>query len=117
MAKHALYESIKQRMTAGGLRSMPVPAWGVTVYFKSTTPHEAALAKAAVDDQDPLSYYHVQLVCLKALDENGKRIFSNDQAADMRHWPCLETFAELAGEMMRSVTVEEAEKNSVKTRA
>ena len=117
MASQAAFDAIKKRMSEGGLRSMDVPAWGCKIFFKPTSPHEAGLAKSAVGDDDPLSYYHVQLVCLKALDENGKRIFKNDQAADMREWPCLETFVEIAAEMNKTVSVEDAEGNSGPTRS
>lgn len=104
-------------MAEGGLRSMHVPEWDCTIYFKTVSPHEAGLAKSAVEDDDPISYYHVQLVCLKALDESGARIFKNADALAMREWACLDVFVRIAGEMSKSVSIEDAEGNSKENRS
>jgi hypothetical protein len=114
MANPALFESIKEKMTGAELRSLFVPEWGATIYFKPTSPHETAIARVGIDvENDPLSYYQVKLVNLKALDETGKRIFTNDQAKEMKDWPCQATFTRLAQEMNKTVTIEDAKEDFI----
>lgn len=109
MANVEMFEGIKNRVTGLPLQKIEVPEWGCTIHYYPTTPKETSIARAGIDEQkDPLVYYQVRLVNLKALDADGRRIFTTEQAKEMLDWPCLTVFSRIAAEMNKSVAVEEA---------
>jgi len=105
-------DELKEKAGALPLRSHHVKEWGRDVCFKPTTPHETALVKAQLSDDDPSVYFVVGLIILKALDENGKRLFKNEDAKSLRKLPYQQALTELASKMQERVSVEDAEGNS-----
>lgn len=105
-------DELKKKASSLPLKSHDVKDWDRTVYFKPVTPHETALVKSQLADDDPAIYFVVGLVVLKALDENGKRLFKNEHAKELRRMPYQQALTELAAKMQERVTVEEAEGNS-----
>jgi len=103
-----VFDRIKDKMSVAQKREKYVPEWDVTIRFKTTSVYEASIARAMVGDKASLSDYHVALVNLKALDENGCRIFDNKQLREMQEWPCGQLFTELAAEMNVGVTLDAA---------
>jgi len=111
MASATTFASIKAAVRAIAPRSMEVPSWGATIYFKPVTPHEREVASSLVDPKAPITHFYAALVAVKAQDEKGACIFSNDQVKDMLDWPCEATFTEIALEMLKVPTLGEPGKS------
>lgn len=107
----SLIEQLRDKVALLPVKSHRIEAWDTTVYWKPLTPHESALIKSMVKEGDPDVYYALQMVVLKALDEDGKRLFENADAKDLRRMPYQAEFIELASRMAARPSVEDAEKN------
>ena len=108
----AFIDDLKEKASLVPLKSHYVSGFGRRIYFKSTTPHETAIVKKMTRDDDPAVYFVVNLVVLKALDENGKRLFKNEDADSLQKLPFQSDLTELASKMQERITVEDAEGNS-----
>ncbi len=89
------------------LSSVFVAEWrgGMNVYFKQLTPNELSIVKAITGEND--SEYAMNLVILKALDENKERLFENKDADVLRHWPAQFVFNDIAVKMQSRATLKE----------
>lgn len=101
----AFIDELKKKAENLSLRSHYVDGFDTVVYFKPTTPHETALVKKLVRDDDPAIYFVVALVVLKSLNINGKRMFSNNDAAELRKLPFQSDLTELAAKMRFNSTL------------
>ncbi|WP_294346753.1 hypothetical protein [Prosthecochloris sp.] len=108
----AFIDELKEKASLVPLKSHYVAGFGRRVYFKPTTPHETAVVKKMTHDDDPAVFFMVNLVVLKALDENGKRLFKNADAEALRKLPFQPDLTELASKMQERISVEDAEGNS-----
>ncbi len=108
----AFIDELKKKAGSLPLNSHHVKEWRRDVYFKPTTPHETALVKGQLADDDPAVYFVVGLIVLKALDQNGKRLFKNEDAKALRKLPYQQALTELASKMQARVSDEDAEGNS-----
>lgn len=106
-----LLEKIEAAEAAITIQKHTMECWGIDVYFYPTKPSETALIRKIVTDSDPLIYWSVETVLLKALNENGVRIYSNACREKLRNTNFQAEVNELAVKMQAKVTVEEAEKN------
>lgn len=108
----AFIDELQELVEKVPLQSHYVKEWGKDVYFKPATPHETALIKAKLNEDDPAIYYVVQTVILKALNENGKRLFCDADAKKLRKMPYQQAMNELTAAMNERISVEDAEGNS-----
>lgn len=92
-------------------RKLHVPEWQADIYFKPMTPNELDCARKEVMDNDTTVVLHTQLVILKALDAEGKRLFKNSDASTLIEKGFLDVISRIHDEMRKAPTVEEAEKN------
>lgn len=73
-----LAERVRAHFRGMGMQSMEVPEWGgekpATIHWRPVTLAERGAAVEA--GKKPLAFY-AALVCAKALDENGQRLFTD----------------------------------------
>lgn len=60
---------------ASGLKSVEVPEWNTTVYYKSATPFSVEQKIIALHAKGELVEALVETLIAKALDEDGKKLF------------------------------------------
>lgn len=92
-------------------RRYRVPEWQADIFFKPLTPNELDCARKEVNDNDTTVMLHTQLVILKALDAEGKRLFKNDDATALIEKGFVDVISRIHDEMRKAPTVEDAEKN------
>lgn len=107
----AFIDDLKKKAKLVPLKSHYVEGFSERIYYKPITPHETGIVKKQVRDDDPAVYYVVALVVLKALDKNGKRLFKNEDADELRQLPFQSELTDLAGKMQEKISVEDAEGN------
>ena len=64
----------KEQLTSG-LKSIEVPEWETTIYFKPATPFAVEQKIIALHAKGELVEALVETLLAKALDEDGKRVF------------------------------------------
>ena len=104
-------EKILQHSQDEALKRLDVPELGGCLYYKSLRAKELEVAKKEIRDEDPMINFMAQLVCLKALDSNGSRIFKNDRVKDFLDAVHPSVIERIYEEMRRVPAVEDAEKN------
>ncbi len=92
------------------LKSMVVPEWETTIYYKPLTGEELDTVYELVD-RSAVAKGNVQTVILKALDETGARVFKNDDLETLCSKAFIGTINRIASAMTEVVTPEQAEKN------
>lgn len=60
---------------AGGLKSIEVPEWKTTIYFKPATPFAVEQKIISLHQKGELVEALVETLLAKALDEDGKKLF------------------------------------------
>lgn len=100
------------RAEAGiGIRKHKMGCWGFDVYFYPIKPNETAMINKRVKSDDPLIFWSVECVLLKALNEQGERIFANDYRDKLRESKNQLEISELSAKMQAKISPEDAEKN------
>ena len=106
-----LIDQIVQGYQDSGLTEIIVPEWSTSIYYKETTPLELDTAKKAAPEDASPSRFYSQLVCIKALDAEGKRIFKNADIEKLARYGSSGVISRIALQMSKTPTVEDAEKN------
>lgn len=101
---------LKKKAGELGLCKHRIEEWDADVFFKPVTPHETGLVRKALGVDEPPISYSVQMVILKSLDKNGKRMFRNEDFDELVRLPYQSAIIELAGKMQERPSVEEAKK-------
>jgi hypothetical protein len=83
----------------------------VWVYWKPTTQHELDVVNKEMQEGASGSRWNAQLVCLKLLNEDGKRIFTNAHLDRLSRKGFSVVINRLASLMLRVPIPEAAEKN------
>ena len=106
-----LIEKIAQKYDGMGVRSMVVPEWEETIYYKPLTGEEweTVIREIGGDATGPRS--NAQVIVLKALDSNGVRLFKNDDASILMEKGFIETTRRVAAAMTTITSIEDAGKN------
>jgi len=106
----AIYDSMP-------LEKLQVPEWEtaetgeVFVYYKPATQHELELVTREIPENAKGSRFNVQLVILKALDSEGRRLFVNGDADKLSRKGFANVVNRLANAMVKTPTIEGAEGN------
>lgn len=106
---------VRQAFFAVGTREIAVPEWSTddypfTIHFTPITPAEEDAIRAR--DPKPGAEYNVSVLILKAKDASGQPLFTwGDRHALMTSCDYL-TIIRIVNEMSRTMTSEEAKKNS-----
>ncbi|MGB0131154.1 hypothetical protein [Chlorobium sp.] len=106
----AIYDSLP-------LEKLPVPEWEtaetgeVFVHYKPATQYELELVTKEIPENAKGSRFNVQLVILKALDSEGKRLFVNGDAERLSKKGFINVVNRLANAMVKTPTIEGAEGN------
>jgi hypothetical protein len=115
--KKAAIELVKQHFQskiAGSLRKHTVPEWGIDVYYRPTTTlrQEANIVELSTSGKSVEAL--VESILQKALDENGKQIFSPYDKSVLMNEADPTVVLDLARVLNGTdlPTIEEAEKNS-----
>jgi hypothetical protein len=106
------FNEIAELMGKLGMQDVIVPEWGRKVYFYPQAAHEVALSRKLIDPDAPMAELNVALVCIKALTEDGTKMFSPENLGEMLHWKCSKVFDHVAEKMRAATTVAEAKKPS-----
>lgn len=106
-----LVDKIKSKYAGAPLQKRLVPEWETEVYFKRLTTEELDAVALETPDGASATRSNLQLVVLKALDKNGVRLFSNDDAETLASSADPITINEIAADMLSASSVEEAKKN------
>lgn len=107
---------VQKLSKAIGMRRMFVKEWGREVYFTTTTPAEAGKAlQLRGNDKSQAEAWAAQ-VCIKALDEDGKRLFTNDDYDGLKNTQFSHVFGLLVDEMDKVTPVDEVVDSFTKTR-
>lgn len=106
-----LIAQINVAEAAIGIKKHRMECWGIDVYFYPIRPSETAIINKMVKKDDPLVFWSVECVLLKALNESGERIFSNDYRDTLRDTRNQLELSELSGKMQEKISVEDAGKN------
>lgn len=106
-----LIDKIKSQYASAPLQKRNVPEWECDVYFKRLTTEELDAAASETPEGASASRSNLQLVILKALDKDGKRLFSNDDADALAASASPVVVNGIAADMLSVATVEEAKKN------
>lgn len=101
------FDKINELAGKIGMQSHYVPEWDLTIFFKPVRPKENAVAKKMVNDDDPLVYLNVALVNVKALNDDGSKMFKPEQYGRMLEWPFQEAFNTLADKMRKAAPAAE----------
>jgi len=94
------------------MESVVVPEWDTTIYFKPTTLAQRNTIFRYVNDGSLESL--VQTLIIRALDEDGKRLFSNADKKDLMEKVDPDVIVNVVSAMNDEpeTTVEDARKNS-----
>lgn len=109
---------VRQMFQAMGRREIPVPEWSTddhnfTIYFTPITPADEDAIRAR--DPKPGAEYNVSVLILKATDAQGQPLFTfGDKYALMHNCDYL-TIIRIVNEMSRTLTPDEAKKNTMET--
>ncbi|NTW98333.1 MAG: hypothetical protein HGB35_00035 [Geobacteraceae bacterium] len=106
-----LLSKIKERYNAAPARKVNVPEWDTDVYFRPLTTEELDVASANAPKDAGVTRSNLQLVIVKALDSEGKRLFGFDDADELASCSSPNVINRIAAELCSVATVEEAEKN------
>jgi hypothetical protein len=107
---------VRQAFFAAGTRELAVPEWSTldhnfTIYFTPITPAEEDAIRAR--DPKPGAEYNVSVLILKARDAQGQPLFQwGDKHSLMTSCDYL-TIIRLVNEMSRTLSPDDAKKNSV----
>lgn len=102
-----LIEKIKAEYASVAKQSVHVPEWDVDIYFKRITTEELDVSAAETPDGVSATHSNARLVVLKALDENGKRLFSNEDAPALVSSADPKVINRIAAEMVKVRGVDE----------
>ena len=107
----SLLSQIKERYNAAPTRKIDVPEWGTAVYYRPLTTEELDVASGQTPKNAGATRGNLQLVIVKALDAEGKRIFLFEDAEALAACAEPQVINRIAAEFYSVATVEEAEKN------
>lgn len=94
-----------------GIKKHRMECWGIDVYYYPIKPSETAIINKMIKKDDPLVFWNVECVLLKALNENGERIFANDYREKLRDTKNQVELVELSAKMQAKISPDDAEKN------
>ena len=106
-----LIDKIASLYDEAPLSRIDVPEWGDAVYYKPLTPNELDCVRKEVKDTDTAIIFSAQMVILKALDADGKRLFCNADRQVLVHKGSVDVIVRVSEQMRETPTVEDAEKN------
>ena len=108
-----LIEKISGVYDALPLRSIKVPEWGVDVevFYKPMTGLEYDTVREVVGSDATGSRHNAQIVILKSLDNDGKRLFKNEDLEALSSKGFLQTIGRVASAMTVVTSPEQIEKN------
>jgi len=96
--------------TRARMRKIEVPEWGITIHYRPPNiAQRINLEKALKERGDHAAA--VEAVLLLALDEQGRRIFSDGHRAELMHEADPDVIVRVAGELMQGPDPEAVEKN------
>ena len=109
-----LLERVKAHAEPTKVRRLEVPEWGegeqpLLVTYTMVSLDDLAVVQAA--DGDEWYKRAARIVALKAMDSDGKRLFSMTDAVTLRESAAPHVVNRIAMAMLGGITVEEAEKN------
>ncbi len=94
------------------LRSITVEEWGnEKLYFKPVTGEEYDVVQNLLSEKATGCDNNAQVVISKALDQNGARLFKDDDFVTLLQKGFIETTARISKAMTAVITTEAAEKN------
>lgn len=107
----SLIEKLKASRSLVEMTKRPVPEWETDVYYKPLTTEELDIAEMETPAGAGATRRNLQLVVLKALDSEGKRLFSNDDAEALASVAHPSVINAIAADMAAVAKVEDAKKN------
>jgi hypothetical protein len=107
----SLIEKLQQARALVETKKMYVPEWDVDLYYKPLTTEEIDVTDTEAPSGAGATRRNLQLVILKALDADGKRLFSNDDAEALSSVAHPAVINRITSEMASAPTVEDAKKN------
>lgn len=107
----SLIDKIKAKYSGAPLQKSNVPEWEQDVYFKRLTTDELDASASETPEGASATRSNLQLVVIKALDKDGKRLFSSNDADVLSATADPIVINRLASDMMAITSVEEAKKN------
>ena len=108
----SLREALKKKYAESPLLSLHVPEWDTTIYFRSLRGDESDVFRLATPEGASAARYNAQIVCIKALDKAGVRLFPSNEDAEILVGEHPVVITRIATEICKVTTVENAEKNS-----
>lgn len=102
-----LIDKIKAEYSAASTQRIHVPEWDTDIYFKRLTTEELDVSESETPDGVSATHSNARLVVLKALDESGKRLFSNADADALISSADPKVINRIASEMVKVRSVEE----------
>ena len=96
---------------AAPLKSLLVPEWDETIYFKSLTGLEFDTVREMVGAEATGSRHNAQIIVLKSLDKAGVRLFKNADVDALSEKGYLATIGRIASAMSVVSSPEQAAKN------
>lgn len=107
-----LIEKIAGIFDALPLKKMTIEEWGdEVIYYKPLTGEEYDTALKELEPNASGPRNNTQTVILKALDQNGVRLFSNDDAETLNQKAFVATTSKIANAMTHVISPEAAAKD------
>lgn len=109
----------KARQAEGQLRKIPIPEWDAEVYFTPITVADQQYIKQKFNGKVEIDNLAVsiEMILYKALDEDGRRIWTTDEDRDFLRSVVGEKRITALIIGMTGADIDEAKKNSRKTRS
>jgi hypothetical protein len=112
----ALLDAIKAHAKPDQVRTIPVPEWALepggaplVIHYTMVTLDDLAVV-TELDGQE-WSKRAARIICLKAMDETGKKLFAMGDALVLRSTAAPEVVNRLAMQMLGRTSIEDAAKN------
>jgi hypothetical protein len=106
-----LIDKIKSEYSTAPVHQISVPEWDTVIYFKRLTTEELDVSESETPDGVSATHGNARLVVLKALDADGKRLFSNSDAEMLISSADPKVINRIASEMVKVRSIEDKKKS------